>query len=95
MELCSRWVGVDLLERSSLASTRLSDNHELTYGKSHFSGFALEKRSLIMIDSKAFSLTGLEEWTTWILLGLLAVWGKCNAHWIHIRMLRWYLLSQI
>lgn len=24
---------------------------------------------------QAFSLTGLEQWTTWILLGLLAIWG--------------------
>lgn len=28
----------------------------------------------IMSSLMAFSLTGLEEWTTWILLGLLAVW---------------------
>ncbi|KAI8140621.1 Presenilin-domain-containing protein [Fennellomyces sp. T-0311] len=28
----------------------------------------------VMSSLMAFSLTGLEEWTTWILLGLLAVW---------------------
>lgn len=48
MELCSRWVGVDLLEGPALASARLPDDHELTYGKSYF-GFALRKRSLIMM----------------------------------------------
>lgn len=30
----------------------------------------------IMSSLMAFSLTGLEQWTTWILLGLLAIWGK-------------------
>lgn len=30
----------------------------------------------IMSSLMAFSLTGLEQWTTWILLGLLAIWGN-------------------
>ncbi|RUS25801.1 hypothetical protein BC938DRAFT_471630 [Jimgerdemannia flammicorona] len=29
----------------------------------------------VMSSLMAFSLTGLEQWTTWMLLGLLAIWG--------------------
>jgi presenilin 1 len=29
----------------------------------------------IMSSLMAFSLTNLNSWTTWILLGLLAIWG--------------------
>lgn len=36
----------------------------------------------IMSSLMAFSLTGLEQWTTWILLGLLAIWGK-NINQVH------------
>ncbi|RKP11064.1 Presenilin-domain-containing protein [Thamnocephalis sphaerospora] len=31
----------------------------------------------IMSSLMAYSLTGLAEWTTWLLLGLLSIWGKC------------------
>ncbi|RUS19419.1 hypothetical protein BC937DRAFT_87531 [Endogone sp. FLAS-F59071] len=31
--------------------------------------------SLMVSTGWAFSLTGLEQWTTWMLLGLLAIWG--------------------
>ena len=30
---------------------------------------------VIMSSLMAFSLTGLESWTTWLLLAILAVWG--------------------
>jgi presenilin 1 len=33
----------------------------------------------MMSSLMAFSLTGLEQWTTWILLGLLAIWGKSSS----------------
>ncbi|KAF7720967.1 Presenilin-1 [Apophysomyces ossiformis] len=33
----------------------------------------------VMSSLMAFAMTGLEQWTTWILLGLLAIWGKVKA----------------
>jgi presenilin 1 len=41
----------------------------------------------IMSSLMAFSLTGLEQWTTWILLGLLAIWGKILLYIIAVHIL--------
>ena len=43
----------------------------------------MQQAYLILMSSlMAFALTGLEEWTTWVLLGVLAVWGTA----FHLRV---------